>query len=71
MPGGHCSTPPASSSVWLIILVSPIMIISSMCSGLVGIGGPDYDGMVVALGQEDADDWLSGAEMRAIISEQG
>ncbi len=39
--------------------------------GVVGIGGPDYDGMVVALGQEDADDWLSGTEMRAIISEQG
>jgi hypothetical protein len=52
-------------------LASSVMIISSMCSGLVGIGGPDYDGMVVALGQEDADDWLSGAEMRAIISEQG
>jgi hypothetical protein len=37
----------------------------------VGIGGPDYDEMVVALGQEDADDLLSGAEMRVIILEQG
>ena len=47
------------------------MIISSMRSGLVGIGGPDYDGLVGTLGQEDAGDWLSGAEMGAIISEQG
>jgi len=37
----------------------------------VGIGGPDYEGMAVALGQKDAGDLLSGAEMRAIISEQG
>ena len=71
MPGGHCSTPSVSSSIRLIVLASSVMIISSMCLGLVGIGGPDYDGMAVALGQEDAGDWLSGAEMKAIISEQG
>ena len=71
MPGGHCSTPSVSSSVWLIILASSVMIISSMRLGMVGICGRDYDGLVGTLGQEDAGDWLSGAEMGAIISEQG
>ena len=47
------------------------MIISSMCSGLVGMNGPDYDGMVAALGQEDADNCVSRAEMRVIIADQG
>jgi len=47
------------------------MIISSMRLGLVGICGRDYDGLVGTLGKEDAGDRLSGAEMGAIISEQG
>ncbi len=33
--------------------------------------GPYYEKMVAALGEEGAQDWISRAQMRAVISEQG
>jgi phosphoethanolamine N-methyltransferase len=33
--------------------------------------GPDYEDMVASLGKEGAEDWLSRAEMRVVISAQG
>ena len=35
------------------------------------MGGPGYSYMVATLGQDDADDWLARADVRAVISEQG
>ena len=35
------------------------------------LGGPDYPKMVAALGQEEADEWLSRAKSRALVAAQG
>lgn len=35
------------------------------------LSGPDYDSMVSALGEADADNWLTRARMRAEIAQQG